>query len=138
MHTEVRTTLPLNLIGDGPNQFILEADLSSYIYLFLASLFEVLWVFFLGKSDGFARISPALVALFCMALSLLLLAQATKTLSMAFAYAMWVGLGILGTALVQHFIQDQQLKPLGWVCLLVITIGLIGLQMSQSTPTTLD
>ncbi|WMN61622.1 multidrug efflux SMR transporter (plasmid) [Pseudoalteromonas xiamenensis] len=112
--------------------------MSSYISLFLASLFEVLWVFFLDKSAGFTRLSPVVVALSCMALSLFFLAQATKTLSMAFAYAMWVGLGILGTALVQHFIQDQQLKPFGWVCLLVITIGLIGLQMSQSSPTPLD
>ncbi|MFC3030996.1 DMT family transporter [Pseudoalteromonas fenneropenaei] len=107
--------------------------MSSYIYLISASIFEVLWVLFLGKSAGFSRLYPALTALICMAMSLVCLAQATRTLSVAFAYAMWVGLGILGTALVQHFFQNQPLKPLSWVCLLLITIGIAGLQLCQSS-----
>ncbi|QBY05400.1 multidrug efflux SMR transporter [Thalassotalea sp. HSM 43] len=109
----------------------MEADLLAYTYLIIASLFEVLWVLFLGKSIGFTAWRPSALAVFCMMLSLFFLAKATKDLPLATAYGTWVGLGILGTALLQHSYSNNQLTTQSWFCLIMLVLSIIGLHISM-------
>ncbi len=70
----------------------------AWFYLFVAGLFEVTWAIGLKYTDGFSRLVPSLLTVAAMALSLALLGLALKTLPVGTAYAVWTGIGAVGTA----------------------------------------
>jgi len=68
-----------------------------WLYLFVAGLFEVGWAIGLKYTDGFGRLMPSLLTVASMIVSLGLLGLALKTLPVGTAYAVWTGIGALGT-----------------------------------------
>ena len=76
----------------------------SYLALFGASLFEILWVALLGAHTSAKSHFYVLMLCACMGLSLYLLGVASKTIPITVSYAIWIGLGILGQAIIQHFV----------------------------------
>ena len=71
-----------------------------WLLLLLAGLFEVAWAIGLKYTDGFSRPLPTLLTLSAMAVSVLLLAMAVKQLPLGTAYAVWTGIGALGSVIV--------------------------------------
>ena len=70
----------------------------AWLYLFVAGLFEMAWAIGLKYTEGFSRLVPSLLTVAAMILSLALLGLALKTLPVGTAYAVWTGIGAVGTA----------------------------------------
>lgn len=102
----------------------------SWIILFFAGLFEVGWAVGLKYTEGFTRPLPTALTVLAMAINLGLLGLAMKQLPLGTAYAIWTGIGAVGTVIagVILFGESVALMRLGSVALIIC--GLIGLKMS--------
>lgn len=102
----------------------------SWIILFFAGLFEVGWAVGLKYTEGFTRPLPTALTVLAMAISLGLLGLAMKHLPLGTAYAIWTGIGAVGTVIagVILFGESIALMRLGSVALIIC--GLIGLKVS--------
>ena len=74
----------------------------AWVFLFLAGLFEIGWAMGLKQTEGFTRLVPSLVTAGCMIVSLGLLGLALRSLPLGTAYAIWTGIGTVGTVVVGH------------------------------------
>lgn len=103
---------------------------SAWIMLFFAGLLEICWAIGLKYTEGFTRLGPSLFTLTTLAASMYLLAKAAQSLPIGTAYAIWVGIGALGAALlgIVLFKEPVNLARIAFLGLLVISI--IGLKIS--------
>jgi quaternary ammonium compound-resistance protein SugE len=97
--------------------------------LLVAGLFEVGWAIGLKYTHGFTRLLPTVATVTCMALSFVLLAHALKTLPIGTAYAVWTGIGTVGTALLGIILFAEPLETVRLGCVLLIVIGITGLRL---------
>ncbi len=102
----------------------------SWILLIVAGLFEIAWAIGLKYTEGFTRFWPTVGTLTAMALSVALLGLALKSLPIGTAYAIWVGIGALGTALFGIFWLHEPAGTLRLVSLALIAAGIIGLKLA--------
>ncbi len=102
----------------------------AWIVLLLAGLFEVVWAIGLKYTDGFTRLWPSLGTLAAMVTSIGLLGLAMKTLPVGTAYAVWVGVGALGTAIFGIFLFDESANIGRLGSLALIMLGIIGLKLA--------
>lgn len=102
----------------------------SWICLLIAGLLEAVWAIGLKHTDGFTRPVPSLLVGAAIAGSMFFLALALRSIPIATGYAVWVGIGIFGTALASPFLLNQPLRPiqLGFLGLLLVSI--VGLKLS--------
>lgn len=100
----------------------------SWLLLLLAGLFEVAWTIGLKYTDGFSRPLPTLLTLIAMAVSVLLLAMAVKQLPLGTAYAVWTGIGAVGTVLMGIWLFNEPATLARVLCLLLIIVGILGLK----------
>lgn len=96
--------------------------------LFVAGLFEVGWAIGLKYTDGFTRLVPTALTLFAMTASVVLLGLATKSLPIGTAYAVWVGIGAVGTAILGMVLFRESTDWPRLVCLGLIVAGVAGLK----------
>ena len=80
-------------------------------------------------SHGFKRLWPTVATVVCMALSFMLLAHALKTLPLGTAYAVWTGIGTVGTAILGIVLFAEPVEVLRLGCILLIVIGITGLRL---------
>lgn len=115
--------------------FQTERFLMSWFLLLLAGLCEIGFAIGLKSSNGFTKPLPALAACTSMGLSLWLLALAVRQLPIGTAYAVWTGIGAIGTAIVGMLLLGEPRHTARIVCLLLIGAGLIGLKIIGDKPT---
>jgi quaternary ammonium compound-resistance protein SugE len=101
----------------------------AWLYLFVAGLFEVGWAIGLKYTDGFSRPVPTLLTVASMVISLGLLGLALKTLPVGTAYAIWTGVGALGTAILGIVLFGEPATALRLACLGLIVSGIVGLKL---------
>lgn len=101
----------------------------AWIYLFIAGLFEIGWAIGLKYTHGFTRLVPTVLTLASMAASLGLLGLALKTLPVGTAYAIWTGIGTVGTAILGIYLLGEPSTVLRLGCILLIVAGIIGLKL---------
>jgi len=101
----------------------------AWLVLLAAGLLEVVWAAALKQTSGFSRLLPSLIGIAAASASFLLLAVALKALPLGPAYAAWVGMGIIGTAVVGALALGDPLTPARAVCLALILFGVIGLKL---------
>lgn len=101
----------------------------AWIYLFLAGLFEVAWAISLKHSHGFSHFWPSVLTISLMMVSFLLLAHALKTLPVGTAYAVWTGIGIVGTTLLGMYLFGEPASVLRLVFIGLILAGIVGLKL---------
>jgi quaternary ammonium compound-resistance protein SugE len=104
----------------------------SWLLLVLAGLFEIGWAIGLKYTEGFTRLLPSVLTLASMAVSVVLLGLAMKTLPVGTAYAIWVGIGAIGTVVLGILLFGE---PAGWLRLAsvgLITAGVVGLKLAGS------
>jgi len=101
----------------------------SWVYLFFAGLFEVGWAVGLKYSHGFTRLTPSLLTVAAMAVSLFLLGLALRSLPLGTAYAIWTGIGTIGTALLGIALFSEPADALRLACIGLIAAGIIGLKL---------
>ena len=101
----------------------------AWLVLFLAGLGEVAWAVGLKYTDGFTRLWPSVGTVAAMAASLLLLGVALKTLPLGTAYAVWTGIGTIGTALLGIVLFAEPAEALRLLCIGLIVAGIVGLKL---------
>lgn len=102
----------------------------SWIYLCLAGLLEVCWAFAMKASDGFSRPVPTLLMAATMAASFWLLALAMRTLPLSTAYAVWTGIGAVGSFLVGILILGEPAGALKIIAAALIAGGLVLMKVA--------
>ncbi len=103
----------------------------AWLQLTLAGLLEILWAIGLKRTEGFTRLWPSVFTIVAMGLSFFLLARAVRSLPIGTAYAVWVGIGAVGTALIGIFFlgEPRTLLRIGSIALIVA--GVIGLRLAE-------
>lgn len=102
----------------------------AWLLLVIAGLLEVGWALGLKASQGFTRPIPSVLTVIAMMASFYLLSQAMKVLPVGTAYAIWVGIGAVGTVLLGILIYGDSASPLRLLSLVLILAGLVGLKLS--------
>lgn len=103
----------------------------SWLLLILAGVFEIGWAVGLKYTEGFSKPIPTLLTVLAMIASLFLLGLATKNLPLGTAYAVWVGIGTLGTAVAGIVLFSEPIGALRIVSLFLIIAGVVGLKVSH-------
>ena len=101
----------------------------SWVYLFVAGLFEIGWAIGLKYTNGFTRLVPTVLTAISMVISLGLLGIALKTLPVGTAYAVWTGIGTVGTALLGIYLLGEPATVIRLVCIGLIMSGIVGLKL---------
>jgi quaternary ammonium compound-resistance protein SugE len=101
----------------------------AWFILFVAGLLEVGWAFGLKASAGFTRLVPSILTVISMIGSLGLLGLALRTLPLGTAYAIWTGIGTIGTAILGILLYNESADILRLVCIGLIVAGIIGLKL---------
>ncbi|MEU8804420.1 multidrug efflux SMR transporter [Spirillospora sp. NPDC048819] len=104
----------------------------AWVFLLIASLMELVWAVALKQSDGFTRFWPTFIGLSVALLSVVVLTLSLRDLPVGTAYAVFVGLGALGVAVVGMIAFNESTSPTRLLCLTLILIGVVGLQAVQS------
>lgn len=100
----------------------------AWAILFVAGIFEVGWAVGLRYTDGFSRPIPSLLTLVALAISMALLASAVRTLPLGTAYAVWTGIGTVGTAVLGVVLFREPATAARLLCIALILAGIAGLK----------
>lgn len=104
----------------------------AWVFLIIAGIFEVFWAMLLKFSDGFTKPAYSAATIFGMIISFYFLSQATKTLPIGTAYAVWTGIGAMGAAIVGVLVfKEAMTLPRGFFLLLLL-VGIIGLKFTSA------
>ncbi|HSS05718.1 MAG TPA: quaternary ammonium compound efflux SMR transporter SugE [Rhodanobacteraceae bacterium] len=104
----------------------------SWLLLILAGLFEIGWAIGLKYTEGFTRLWPSIGTALAMIVSLALLGIAMKSLPVGTAYAVWVGVGAVGTVILGIVLFGEPANTLRLVSVALIIGGIVGLKLSAT------
>jgi quaternary ammonium compound-resistance protein SugE len=102
----------------------------AWVTLFIAGLCEVGWAIGLKYTEGFTRLWPTLGTVAAMAVSLWLLGIAMKSLPVGTAYAVWVGVGAVGTVILGIVLFGEPANSARLISVMLIVAGIIGLKLA--------
>jgi len=107
----------------------------AWVLLLIAGALEVVWALALKQSDGFSRLTPTLIFAVAGLISIAVLALALRSLPVGTGYAVWTGIGAVGTAIAGVVLLDEpatlaRLAPIG-----LIAIGIVWLALGEQGPT---
>lgn len=105
----------------------------AWAWLLLAGLFEVGWAVGLKHTEGFSRLWPTVWTVAAMGLSLGLLGLALRTLPLGTAYAIWTGVGTIGTVALGIWLFGEPATPLRLACIGLIVAGIVGLKLVSAS-----
>lgn len=103
----------------------------SWFILFTAGLLEVVWAVGLKYTEGFSKPLPSLIVIVAIVLSMFLLGVALKSLPVSSAYAIWVGIGIVGVSIFGVLFYQEPLSVLKAVCILTLLLSILGLKVAS-------
>ncbi len=101
----------------------------AWLILLLAGLAEIGWAVGLKYTEGFSRLIPSLLTVSAMIVSLALLGLALKTLPLGTAYAVWTGVGTVGTAILGIWLFGESADAMRLGCIGLIVAGIAGLKL---------
>ncbi|KYO54045.1 quaternary ammonium compound efflux SMR transporter SugE [Tistrella mobilis] len=104
----------------------------SWIILVIAGLFEIGWAVGLKYTHGFTRLWPSVLTVGAMTASVVLLGLALRSLPLGTAYAVWTGIGTVGTVLFGIFVLGEPATAARLACILLIVSGIVGLKILAS------
>jgi quaternary ammonium compound-resistance protein SugE len=104
----------------------------AWTYLVLAGLLEIGWAIGLKYTDGFTRLVPSVLTGLSMVASVILLGLALKTLPVGTGYAVWTGIGTVGTAILGIYLLGEPATALRLGCIGLIVAGILGLKLAAS------
>jgi len=115
--------------GAAPFIFIKDASVG-WLILILAGIFEVGWAIGLKYADGFTRLWPSLATGVAVVGSMGLLAVAVRTLPLGTSYAIWTGIGTVGTAVLGILLFGEPATAIRLACITLIVAGIVGLKLT--------
>lgn len=101
----------------------------AWLILIIAGLFETAWAVGLKYSDGFSKFWPSVFTIVSMIISIALLSVSLKQLSVGTAYAIWTGIGAVGTAIVGMILFNESKELIRIVFIFMIVAGIVGLKI---------
>jgi quaternary ammonium compound-resistance protein SugE len=101
----------------------------AWLYLFAAGLAEIAWAVGMKYTDGFTRPVPTALTVAAMALSIWLLSLALRTIPLGTGYAVWTGIGAVGTAVCGMLLFGESRAALRLACIALIVAGIVGLKL---------
>ncbi|CAN5232259.1 quaternary ammonium compound efflux SMR transporter SugE [soil metagenome] len=101
----------------------------AWAMLFVAGLLEIGWAIGLKYTDGFTKLTPSVLTIVSMIASVILLGLSLKTLPVGTAYAVWTGIGTVGTAVLGIWLLGEPAAVVRLVCIGLIVAGIIGLKV---------
>ena len=104
---------------------------SAWMYLLVAGLLEICWAVGLKYTDGFTRLWPSIFTVITLAGSMFLLAKAAENLPIGTAYAVWVGIGALGTAVFGVILFGESVSVLRLLFFALLLIAILGLKFTS-------
>jgi len=107
----------------------------AWIYLFIAGLFEIGWAVGLKYTDGFTKLLPSVLTIIGMILSFYFLSTAVKSIPIGTAYAIWTGIGAVGTAILGIILFGESKEFVRIFFILLIVIGIVGLKIFSKVST---
>ncbi|WP_026479645.1 quaternary ammonium compound efflux SMR transporter SugE [Ahrensia sp. 13_GOM-1096m] len=105
----------------------------AWIYLVLAGLFEIVWAFFMKKSEGFTLLVPSTITIITMIASFALLSIAMRSLPLGTAYTIWTGIGAVGAFIVGIVVLGESVTPMRLTAGALILAGIILMKISSSS-----
>src|SRR3954471_15285302 len=102
----------------------------AWLLLFVAGLMEIGWAIGLKYTEGFTRLVPSVLTLACMLGSIVLLGLALKTLPVGTAYAVWTGIGAVGTAILGIALFGDPAGFARITCIGLIVAGMVGVKLA--------
>ena len=102
----------------------------SWIILFIAGLLEVAWAIGLKYTHGFTRLTPSVITVTAMIVSIVLLSWAMRSLPVGTAYAVWTGIGAVGAAITGILLLGESASLARIASLALIVAGIVGLKLS--------
>ena len=102
---------------------------TAWIYLFIAGLMETGWAIGLKYTEGWTKFWPSVATIALMAGSFYLLSRSLEDLPVGTAYAVWTGIGAVGTVIIGMLILGESRDTLRILCLLLIVAGIVGLKI---------
>ena len=102
----------------------------AWVYLVVAGLFEIGWAVGLKYTEGFTRLWPTVGTVGALIASMALLAAALRTLPLGTAYAVWTGIGTVGTAVLGIMLFREPATTVRILCNLLIVAGIVGLKIA--------
>ena len=121
--------MPLKGCGEDSDED--ENAVNAWLALLGAGLLEVAWALGLKYSDGLTRFWPTVATVIAIALSFVLMALALRSLPFGTAYAVWTGIGAVGSILVDMLIYSEPTDPVRIICLTLIVAGMVGLKLNS-------
>ncbi|MCT7638196.1 quaternary ammonium compound efflux SMR transporter SugE [Aliarcobacter butzleri] len=104
----------------------------SWEILVLAGIFEIFWAVGLKYTDGFTKLIPSLFTIVAMLVSFWLLSLSLKTLPLGTAYAVWVGIGTIGTVIAGIMLFGDSINIIRIISIAFIILGIIGLKITTA------
>jgi quaternary ammonium compound-resistance protein SugE len=101
----------------------------SWFYLTLAGLLEIVWAIGLKYTAGFTRIAPSAITIAAMIASVWFLALALRTIPVGTGYAIWTGIGAVGTAILGIVLFSESASAPRIACIALIVAGIVGLKL---------
>ena len=103
----------------------------AWLILFVAGLFEIGWAVGLKYTEGFTRPMPTLLTALSLVASMALLGLAVRTLPLGTAYAVWTGIGTIGTVALGIYLFGEPATALRLLCISLIVAGIVGLRFAS-------
>ena len=104
----------------------------AWAILILAGVFEIIWAYSMKMSEGFTRLTPSVITVVFMILSVVLLSISMKTLPLGTAYTVWTGIGAIGSFLVGILILGEPANSMRMLAAVLIISGLVLMKLSSS------
>ena len=102
----------------------------AWTLLLVAGFFEIVWATALKFTDGFTRLWPSVATVVAMAISMICMSFALRAIPMGTAYAVWTGIGAVGTVVLGILLFDEPKTAVRLLCLAMIILGIAGLKLS--------
>ena len=102
----------------------------AWVFLVIAGLFEIVWAIGLKYTEGFTRLGPTAVTVGGMVLSVVLLGIALRDLPVGTGYAVWTGIGTVGTAIIGIWLFNEPATALRLGAMALIVAGIVGLKVA--------
>ena len=106
----------------------------AWIFLFIAGLFEIGWAIGLKYTGGFTKLWPSIGTIIAMIISFYFLSTAVKSIPIGTGYAVWTGIGAVGTALLGIILFGESKEFIRIFCILLIIVGIVGLKIFSKVP----
>jgi quaternary ammonium compound-resistance protein SugE len=101
----------------------------AWVYLLIAGLLEVVWAVGMKYADGWTKLYPSIFTIVSMVIGFYFLSLAVKSLPLGTAYAIWTGIGTIGTVIYSVIYFKEPMDLVKAICILLIVSGIVGLKL---------